>query len=144
MDKKIVYIDGVFDLFHRGHLESFKKAKNIYSNTYLIVGILSDKCAKDYKRLPIICEDDRYEIIKNLKIVDEIIEDPPLIISKEFMDKYKIDLIVHGFANENDANKQQDFFTYPKKIGKFKSIEYYSKLSTTDIINKITKHTLNS
>ena len=28
----IVYIDGVFDLFHRGHLESLKKCKNICDN----------------------------------------------------------------------------------------------------------------
>jgi len=28
--KKRVYIDGIFDLFHRGHIESFKKTKNIY------------------------------------------------------------------------------------------------------------------
>ena len=28
----IVYIDGVFDLFHRGHLESLKKSKFIDEN----------------------------------------------------------------------------------------------------------------
>ena len=61
-----VYIDGIFDLFHRGHLESLKQAKQIGNNTYLIVGVISDVVAKDYKRIPVISHEDRVEIIKNL------------------------------------------------------------------------------
>jgi choline-phosphate cytidylyltransferase len=141
MDIKRVYIDGIFDLFHRGHLESFKKAKKSFKNTYLIVGIISDKDAEGYKRKPIITENDRYEIIKNLKLVDEIIENSPLIIDLEFIDNNKIDLIVHGFSNDADFEKQKDFFTLPLKLGKFKRIEYYKPLSTTDIINRIINNT---
>ena len=32
-----IYIDGIFDLFHYGHLESFKKCKKLDSHIYLIV-----------------------------------------------------------------------------------------------------------
>ena len=53
---KIVYIDGIFDLFHRGHLESLKQAKNIYEDCFLLVGVISDEEAKSYKREPIINE----------------------------------------------------------------------------------------
>ncbi len=65
---KRIYIDGVFDLFHRGHLESIIKAKNALddpNNTYLIVGVVSDEDCVVYKRQPIINEEDRYEIINN-------------------------------------------------------------------------------
>lgn len=133
----IVYIDGIFDLFHYGHLNSFKQCKDIGENIYLIVGIIGDGVAEKYKRRPIIEEKYRYEIIKNLKLVDEIVENPPLVVTKEFMDKYKIDLVVHGFSNPDDSSKQGEFFEYPKSINKFKEIQYYSELSTTDIINSI-------
>lgn len=132
-----VYIDGIFDLFHFGHLDSFRKCKELGDNIYLIVGIISDNVAENYKRLPIIKEKHRYEIIKHIKYVDEIIENSPLIIKKDFMEKYNIDLVVHGFNNPNDVNKQDEFFKYPKSINKFKEMEYCYDCSTTDIINKI-------
>jgi len=132
-----VYIDGIFDLFHRGHLESLKQAKQIGNNTYLIVGVISDVVAKDYKRIPVISHEDRVEIIKNLSIVDEVIENPPLVITKEFVETNNIDLVVHGFSNEDDWEKQKNFFGFLIKNNKFKRINYYDKTSTTDIISRI-------
>lgn len=134
-----VYIDGIFDLFHYGHLESFRKCKEIsqVENVELIVGVISDAVAEKYKRKPIINEQHRYQIIRNIKYVDDVIENSPLIITKEFMDKHKIDLVIHGFSNPEDADKQADFFQYPKSINKFKEIEYCSEISTTEIIQKI-------
>ena len=65
-----VYVDGVFDLFHRGHVESLKMIKNRYDNCELFVGVISDIDATYYKRLPIIDEEDRYEVIKSLRYVN--------------------------------------------------------------------------
>ena len=137
---KRIYIDGIFDLFHRGHLESLKQAKNIDKDVYLIVGIIDDETASEYKRKPIINQFDRAEIIKNIKIVDEIIESAPLVITREFIEENNIDLVVHGFANDNDWEKQQDFFKYLIENNKFKKINYYDKISTTDIINNIKRN----
>lgn len=137
---KTVYIDGVFDLFHRGHLESLKKAKNILDdrdNTLLIVGVVSDEDCASYKRQPIINEEDRIEIIKNIRIVDEIIFPCPLKVDMDFIKKHNIDIVVHGFSNDEDREKQRLFFAEIVKNDCFKEIEYYSKISTTDIIKKI-------
>lgn len=139
---KRVYIDGVFDLFHRGHLECLIKAKNALNdpdNTYLIVGIVSDfECSK-YKRNPIINEEDRIEIIKSIKYVDQIIFPCPLIVTMDFIKDNSIDLVVHSFSNEADKEKQKDFYTEIKTAGYFKEIDYYSKISTTEIISKLIK-----
>ena len=142
MNNKRVYIDGIFDLFHRGHLESFYKTKNIYGEENkegvdVIVGIISDADAQDYKRLPIIKEEDRIKIIEGIKCVNEVIFPAPLIIDNKFIEDNKLDMIVHGFANKDDFEKQKDFFKIPLELNKFKTIEYYSKISTSDIINNI-------
>jgi cytidyltransferase-like protein len=134
-----IYTDGIFDLFHRGHIEYINKCKNIFPNVTLIVGIINDKDATGYKRVPIYSENDRYTIISNIKAVDEVIKDAPLIVTEEFMNKHQIEFVVHSFANEEDANKQDNFYVFPKKVNKFIPLSYYSSISTTDIINKIKK-----
>ena len=58
--RKVVYTDGIYDLFHRGHVESFIQIKQMFPNCYLIVGIMDDKVAEGYKRKPIYSEEDRY------------------------------------------------------------------------------------
>ena len=80
-----IYLDGVFDLFHRGHMESFKTVKKLYPNCTLVVGVVTDKTCESYKRTPIIHEEDRLEMIKGVKYIDEIIFPAPLYMSPEFL-----------------------------------------------------------
>tara|TARA_B110000208_G_scaffold191914_1_gene260920 strand:- start:4018 stop:4443 length:426 start_codon:yes stop_codon:yes gene_type:complete len=132
-----IYIDGIFDLFHYGHIESFRKCKELFPDMNLIVGILSDKTSTYYKRKPIYNQKHRYALVKNLKYIDDIIENSPLVITKEFMEKYNIKYILHGFSDNYDEEKQNNFFSYPISINAFKKIKYCDEISTTNIINKI-------
>jgi cytidyltransferase-like protein len=130
-----VYIDGVFDLFHRGHVEALKKAKNIRKNVYLIVGLISDVDATGYKRQPIYNEDDRYEIISSIKEVDQIVFPAPLVITKGFVELHSIDLVVHGFSDQKDMEKQSEFFRDVSDI--FEVIPYFPYVSTSKYIERI-------
>lgn len=69
---RIGYTQGVYDLFHVGHLNLINNAKSMCD--YLIVGVNSDSLVKDYKsKVPIIGEGDRAKIIENLKAVDRVV-----------------------------------------------------------------------
>ena len=133
---KRVYADIVGDLFHMGHINMFKQARQF--GDYLIIGIHSDKTVESYKEKTIFSELDRYEIIKNCKLVDEIIEDAPLIISKEYLLKHKIDLVVHG----DDKNPKMKVgynlqHKAPLEMGIMKYVKYTEGISTTEIRKKI-------
>ena len=140
MEKTIrVYVDGVYDLFHRGHVESLEKAKHIRPDVYLIVGLISDSTATGYKREPIFTDDDRYKLLKACRYVDQIVYHPPLILTSEFLERYKIDLVVHGFSDLSDLKKQQPFFEQIKD--KFELLPYFPYNSTSKYISKIGTYT---
>ena len=72
MKKLIGYTTGVFDLFHIGHLNILKRAKENCDE--LIVGVNTDELVSSYKsRSPIIPFEDRIEIVRSLKCVDKAI-----------------------------------------------------------------------
>ncbi len=72
MKKIIGYTTGVFDLFHIGHLNILKRAKENCDE--LIVGVNTDELVSSYKsKSPIIPFEDRIEIIRSLKCVDRAI-----------------------------------------------------------------------
>jgi cytidyltransferase-like protein len=135
-DKKtIVYMDGVFDLFHRGHLEAIRKAKNIRPDVHLIIGLCGDYEVTEYKRKPFFSEDDRYQILSSIKEVDQIVFPGPLVMTPEFVAKYKIDLIVHGFSDMKDLDKQMGFFDNVRD--KFEMLPYYTPISTSQLLKDI-------
>lgn len=69
---KIGYTTGVFDMFHIGHLNILKRAKE--QCEYLIVGVSTDElCEKRKNKRPIICEADRMEIVRAIRYVDEVV-----------------------------------------------------------------------
>ena len=73
----------VADLFHIGHINILKQARSY--GDYLIVGIHNDEDVKSYKRTPIISGSDRSEIVRNCKLVDEVIDNAPLTISAKYI-----------------------------------------------------------
>ena len=66
---KVVYIIGVFDLFHTGHVELLRRAKELGDK--LVVAINSDDIVEQYKRRPFIDEENRLKVIQACKYVDE-------------------------------------------------------------------------
>ena len=133
---KRVYCDGIFDMFHFGHLSHFKKIITLFSEPItLIVGIISDNIATNYKRKPIVDESSRLKIIKSCVYVNETFITDELIMTEEYLTKFNIDFVVHGFTSE-DRIKQSVFFEIPIKLGKFIELDYHQGISTTNLINR--------
>lgn len=69
------YIAGVFDLYHIGHLNMFRRAKE--QCDYLIVGVVSDEGVRKFKGVePFIPFAERIEMVRSCRYVDEAVEIP--------------------------------------------------------------------
>lgn len=69
------YIAGVFDLFHVGHLNMFKRAKE--QCDYLIVGVVTDEGVRRNKKTePFVPFAERIEMVQSCRYVDEAVEIP--------------------------------------------------------------------
>lgn len=93
--QKLVFIGGVWDLFHEGHLAILERARAI--GTELVVGVLTDEAALAYKDRPIISYAARRRIVEALKCVSRVIQqnakDPTADLTEA---KIKPHYIVHG------------------------------------------------
>ncbi len=72
MSTIIGYTQGTFDLFHVGHLRLLEKAKS--QCDWLITGVNADELVEEYKhKRPVIPAEERAEILRGLKCVDEVV-----------------------------------------------------------------------
>jgi len=71
--RTVVWTNGVFDLLHAGHIRSLRDAKAL--GHILIVGINSDSSARRFKGpgRPLVCQDDRAEVLSALEMVDYVV-----------------------------------------------------------------------
>lgn len=89
----IAFTNGIFDMFHRGHLESLKITKS-YADI-VIVGINSDSSTKLLKgnNRPIIRDIDRAEIVHSSKYVNHVVifeELAPFVLIKTIQPNFII------------------------------------------------------
>lgn len=91
-----IFVNGTFDILHRGHLELLNYAKGL--GNFLLVGIDSDERVKEKKgsRRPIHNQEERKFFLENLKAVDSVdifSNDQEL---KNMIKSFKPDIMVVG------------------------------------------------
>lgn len=108
---------GTFDLLHLGHLNYFKQAKK--EADYLIVVVARDKTKEKEKKEVVFDEEERLELVKSLKIVDEAVlgdEQDHLKIVKEKNPNVICLGYDHPIKEKKLTEKLLPFHLYPKII----------------------------
>ena len=130
-------VNGVFDLFHVGHVRLLKRAKEMFRE--VIVALDSDELVMQEKRKPIFSQEERLEIIKACRYVDDA-----LIVDRswgphayeesavnDFMEKYKIDAV---FVAADDLEYVKYWFGHLYRQGKVVVVPRTQGISTTQVI----------
>ena len=131
-----VYVDVVCDLFHAGHVEFFRQARELGDR--LVVGLISDLDVASYKRAPIMTYAERAAVVQSCRHVDKVLEAPaPLYCTCDFLDRIGASFACHGndFAPEEISRWYADLIP----SGRVKIVSYTKSISTSAIIDRITK-----
>jgi glycerol-3-phosphate cytidylyltransferase len=143
--KTIGYTTGVFDMFHIGHLNVLRNAKQLCD--YLIVGVSTDSLVTYKNTECIIPFEQRVEIVRSIRWVDAVI--PQKNMDKvEAWKKLKFDIMFVGddwYGNgkwnniENDLKPFGVSVVYLPYTQGISSTELKSKLIKAEKLNEIQK-----
>ena len=128
-----IYVDGVFDLFHWGHVELFRSARALAKHPYLIVGVCADEDV-DYKPRPTMTFDERLRIVAACGLVDETVRGP-VPVSNDFLKKMAIGLVVHG--NDTSEESRRTWYSAAIELGIYREVPYTSNINTSGIRRRI-------
>ena len=136
---KKVMCFGTFDLLHLGHLNYLQQAKK--HGDYLFVVIARDRTKRAQKEQVLFTEEERLELIKNLKVVDEAVlghTENHLKIIKE----KNPEVICLGYDHKVDemelANKLKQLGLNPEiiRMSPYKPQQYKSTLLKEKILKE--------
>ncbi|KAL5711548.1 Ethanolamine-phosphate cytidylyltransferase [Ranunculus cassubicifolius] len=138
-DARIVYIDGAFDLFHAGHVEILKLAREL--GDFLLVGIHTDQTVSANRgaHRPIMNLHERSLSVLACRYVDEVIIGAPWEVSKDMITTFNISLVVHGTVAENSDYQMEKCNPYavPTSMGIYRVLDSPLDITTTTIIKRI-------
>ncbi|KAK4528575.1 hypothetical protein GAYE_SCF61G6520 [Galdieria yellowstonensis] len=143
-EDKVVYIDGAFDMFHSGHIETLKAAKQL--GDFLLVGIHDDHTVNRYKgrNFPIMNLHERTLSVLSCRYVDEVIIGAPWAVTEDMIKTMNISIVCHGTHWDEPHNNSDGFkldpYAVPKRMGIYKEIPSSSNLSVMEIIDRIVKN----
>jgi phosphoenolpyruvate phosphomutase len=128
--RPIVYVGMSADLIHPGHLNVIRKASELGKVT---VGLLTDSAIASYKRIPFMTFEQRFEVINNIKGVDEVIAQETLNYIPNLM-LIKPDYVVHGddwATGVQQKVRQEVIDTISTWGGKLVEVPYTKGISST-------------
>ncbi|XWS71014.1 hypothetical protein CRYUN_Cryun03dG0100600 [Craigia yunnanensis] len=135
----VVYIDGAFDLFHAGHVEILKQARQL--GDFLLVGIHTDHIVSEHRGMPypVMHVHERSLSVLACRYVDEVIIGAPWEVTKDMITTFNISLVVHGTVAESNSllPGETDPYAVPKSMGIFRLLESPKSITTSSVAQRI-------
>eukprot|EP00762_Andalucia_godoyi_P001504 ANDGO_00155.mRNA.1 Ethanolamine-phosphate cytidylyltransferase len=134
-----VWVDGVFDLTHYGHLNAIRLAAQLGDD--LVAGISPSADVALHKGCPtVLSDDERKTVIESCRWVKEVVCDIPWTTTLAVLDENKIDFCAHGSDTSTDVHGN-DTYAFAKAAGRFKVFPRTEGISTTGLIQRMLSNT---
>ena len=135
-DKITGCAEGVFDMYHKGHVRLFQKMKDIFDK--VVVVVTPDEVVANYKSTPLVfCYEERVEILRSCKYIDEVIpatkERPISYTTIKWMEENDIDYMVHGKTDEKFLRR---WYNEPMNEERMLLLDETPDYHTSDLIRK--------
>jgi glycerol-3-phosphate cytidylyltransferase len=122
---------GTFDVLHVGHLRILQRSSELGDR--LVVGVSSDALNVSKKgREPIFSQEERCELVANLKCVDDVFVEESLDLKRDYIQKYAADVLVMG---DDWAGR----FDFVSDLCRVVYLPRTPSISTTGVIEHISK-----
>jgi cytidyltransferase-like protein len=130
-----IYATMVADLFHYGHVEFLRAAREL--GDYLIVGVLSDEAVARRKRLPIMNLEERMRVVAACRYVDEVRAHQERT-SNDFMQRHDLSIKVYAAVDEEENTERVERYRRQGLDPRYyRRIPYTPTISTTRIIQRL-------
>ncbi|KAM0905465.1 hypothetical protein ACQ4PT_017376 [Festuca glaucescens] len=133
---RVVYIDGAFDLFHAGHVEILRSARQL--GDFLLVGVHDDQAIRERRGCrPIMHLHERTLSVLACRYVDEVIIGAPREVSRDMITTFNISLVVHGTVAEGSSVVEVDPYALPKSMGIFQTVTSPKTITSVSVATRI-------
>lgn len=134
-----IFLTGVFDLFHYGHMDFLRRTRELFNGKVTITaGVHNDKESAQYKRVPILTMDERIKAVNGCKYVDNVIGDAPYVLDKEkwvtLKKKHGFDACIACIDYDSDNDP---YYIGPRETGEIIYVNRTPNISTTEILERI-------
>lgn len=136
------YVAGVFDLFHVGHLNLLRRAKE--QCDYLIAGVVTDEGVREFKNIEsFVPFEERLEVVRACRYVDEAVEIPlEFYDTRDAYFRFRFDVQFSGSDYSDDPAwlKKRDFLR--SRGGELVFFPYTESTSSTKLKEAIERRLL--
>ena len=126
-------------MFHSGHAKILEKAKKL--GDYLLVGIYNDGIVNRHRggTHPVLNLNERVLSVLACKHVDDVVIDPPYVITAEMIAALNITAVVTGIQTENEKGQDEEdgIFRVAKEMGILVTVESGSNFNMTSLLKRI-------
>jgi len=138
-DQRTVYVDGCWDMFHAGHIDLLRRARDFGDR--LIVGVHSDAEVNAHRGAnhPVLCMHERMLSVLGCRYVDDVLLDAPWLVTREMLTTLGVSVVVRGSTRDCPEcfGENTDPLAVPRSMGILQEVESQSRLTIEEIFRRL-------